>query len=113
MLVRDCHDNADRNEEHAGNAQRQEETIPRKMDRVVFDNKDSDSEHSDKGYEVPVHRCILISSHQAYVHVITATHYVLGISRTGRRSFATLRTIIHCLILGIALLRMSLLQSYL
>src|SRR4051794_26092571 len=107
MLVRDCHDNAHRYEEHTCNAKRQKETIPRKMDRVVFDNKDSDSEHSDKFYEIPVHRCILISSHQAYVHVITATHHVLGISCTSRWSVVTQRTIINCLILGVALLLMS------
>jgi hypothetical protein len=82
MLIRDSHDDADRYVEDTGNAQSQEKTVPRKVDRVVLDDKYSNSKHGDKCNEIPVHRRIFVSSHQAAMHILASAHHVLSVYHT-------------------------------
>ncbi len=90
MLIRDSHDDANRDEEHASDAKSKQESIPGKMHRIVLDYKHPDGEHGDKGDKVPMHWSILVPSHKTSVNIIAATHHVFGVSPASRSFCSTL-----------------------
>lgn len=70
LLVRNGHDNANGNEEDCPDAECQQKTIPRQMDRIVFDNEHADGGHAQTSQYVPGNRYVFVSPHQPVVYVL-------------------------------------------
>ena len=72
LLVRDRHDDPDRNEENSRDRKSKDEAVPGQMDWVVLYNEDANSKRSQEGGEIPRERCILVAFHQPVVYIFVA-----------------------------------------
>ena len=63
MLICNSHDNADWYEEEGSNGKGEQETIPWEVDRVVLDNKETNSEHGNKRGEIPNDWSVFVAAH--------------------------------------------------
>lgn len=76
LLVGDGHDDANGDEEHSADPQREEQTIPRQIHGEELDDKDADGEHAHPRKQVPRHRHVRVPAHETVVHVL-AGHEVV------------------------------------
>ena len=72
VLVCDGHNDADGDEEDGGDGESEQETVPGEIDRVVFNDKDTNGEHCGERGKIPTDWCIFVAAHQTRVYVFTA-----------------------------------------
>lgn len=69
MLIGDCHDDANRDEEEGSDGKGEDQTIPWKMDRVVLCDEEADAEHENKGEKIPDQGYVRIACHETVMHI--------------------------------------------
>lgn len=72
VLVGDGHDDAVGDEEDGADGEGEEEAVPGEMDGIVFNDKDANGGHGDKGQKVPADGSIFIPLHKTAMDVLVA-----------------------------------------
>ena len=72
VLIRDGHDDADWYEEHGGDGKGEEQTIPWEINRVVLNDKDTNSKHGNERDKIPTDWSIFIAAHKTTMDVFAA-----------------------------------------